>query len=450
VADRNERRPAPNVVAAIMAEPWFILESGLQQIIAIAERTNLDVEAIETQRGEELRSTRSVTLRDGIATIPVRGPLFRYANVFTRISGATSYADFAMDFTTAMKDPDVRGVLLTLDSPGGMVNGAGETSRLIATARGVKPVDVYVGGTSASAGYMVASGARQIYIDSMGIAGSIGAVLRVRKNEDDGATEIVSSQSPKKIPDLNTPEGRAIVGRMVDALAQQFVEIVAEHRGVSVETVLADFGQGDVFVGQQAVDAGLVDGVSSYETVLAQMIDETRPATRTTPTRFAVPSRPSTSPGARSTSTTETPMADKKDPAVPGAEAPGGTEIKKVDAPASAAPVDLNAVRSDAAKAERERIKGIEALKKPGNEKMIEACLDDTSCSIEMAKARLYDHERAIASAQLAALQADESKTPKPKSASAPANEATAATELAAGKKAAQFFNQTTGRSAAR
>jgi ClpP class serine protease len=64
-----------------------------------------------------------------------------------------------------------------------------------------------------------------------------------------------------------------------------FVGDVARYRGVSVETVLSDFGQGGVFVGQQAVDAGLADAVGSYEQTLRDLAEQTAPANRAHTTR---------------------------------------------------------------------------------------------------------------------------------------------------------------------
>jgi ClpP class serine protease len=55
----------------------------------------------------------------------------------------------------------------------------------------------------------------------------------------------------------------------VDDLAAIFVDAVALHRGVSADTVLSDFGQGGVFVGQHAVTAGLADRVGTFEQTLS-------------------------------------------------------------------------------------------------------------------------------------------------------------------------------------
>jgi ClpP class serine protease len=65
----------------------------------------------------------SFKIREGAAVIPVVGPLFRYANIFTAISGASSYEVLAKDFTSALENPDVHSIILDIDSPGGEVNG---------------------------------------------------------------------------------------------------------------------------------------------------------------------------------------------------------------------------------------------------------------------------------------------------------------------------------------
>jgi hypothetical protein len=88
--------------------------------------------------------------------------------------------------------------------------------------------------------------------------------------------------------DPTTERGRAKYQAQVDALAGVFVADVARYRGVSEDTVLADFGQGGVFVGQAAVDAGLVDRLGSYEGTIADLAARARPR-MTTP---GMPARP--------------------------------------------------------------------------------------------------------------------------------------------------------------
>ena len=65
-----------------------------------------------------------------------------------------------------------------------------------------------------------------------------------------------------------TDAGRATMQEQVDYLYSLFVQAVADHRGVSADTVLQHMADGRVFTGQQAIDAGLVDGVSTLSALV--------------------------------------------------------------------------------------------------------------------------------------------------------------------------------------
>jgi capsid assembly protease len=253
--------------------PWAITEAGLRQILLIANREQLDIEAVEAQLGRKLANTQSVTERDGVAVLPINGPLARHANLFTAISGATSIELLARDFTAALNNSSVRAILLNIDSPGGEVNGTDEFAGMVFLARGVKPIYAYIGGTGCSAAYWIASACDQVVCAPTAVLGSIGIIAAVPDPgvESAGDIEFVSSQSPRKNPDPRSDEGKSSIQATIDSLAQVFVETVARNRGVSAEAVLSSFGQGGVFVGAEAVAAGLADRTGSYEDVLAQL-----------------------------------------------------------------------------------------------------------------------------------------------------------------------------------
>lgn len=255
--------------------PWAITEDALQTILEIAARENPDVEAVAAKLGRPLDHTHTVTVRDGVATIPVEGPLFRHANLFTQISGATSIETLATDLNSALADPTVKGVILYVDSPGGEVNGTSEFAQMIYDARGQKPVVAYISDMGCSAAYWIASAADEVVVADTATVGSIGVIAAMRDPSGDSKSsrsiEFVSSQSPNKRPDPTTEKGRAQIQTMVDDLAGVFVEAVARNRGVSTETVMSDFGQGGVFVGQKAITAGLADRIGSYESVHAEL-----------------------------------------------------------------------------------------------------------------------------------------------------------------------------------
>lgn len=281
-----------SLINAITSATWAIEPSALAQIVGIVEdHAALSreewaerLEAVEKQRGRSLSNDRkAVTVRDGVATIEVIGPIVRRADFFSQVSGMTSIDTLAKDFGAAMDDRTVRAIVLAIDSPGGEVTGVAEFADMIYGARSgptAKPVVAYIGGLGASAGYWIASAAERVVVDTTALLGSIGVVqvMRDPSKSRDTSIEFVSSQSPHKRPDPTTGTGAAQIQGVVDAMASVFVAAVARNRDVPEATVLADFGGGGLFVGQAAVDAGLADAVGSYEGVLADLTAGRLPA----------------------------------------------------------------------------------------------------------------------------------------------------------------------------
>lgn len=274
------RRIARNALALLTDSPWAILPSALETMVAIARRENPPLESLEAEHGEPLEHTHAVTVRDGVARIPVEGPLFRRADYFMRISGATSYDTLATDLAAALADPAVTAVVFDIDSPGGEVAGCDELAGHIYAARGVKPLTAYVSGSACSAAYWIASACDEIVAAPTAILGSIGTCVSYVDDagfmEKNGfrRVQIVSSQSPRKNLDPATDEGRSELQVTLDALAEVFVATVARNREVAVAEVLERYGQGGVMVGADAVGAGLADALGSYEEVVRALLPD--------------------------------------------------------------------------------------------------------------------------------------------------------------------------------
>lgn len=251
---------------------WAITSEGLAQILAIAERRNeVTPEALEAYRAEHVPTAERLQMRDGVAILSVSGPLFRHANLFTSVSGATSYDVLRRDFQSAVDEAEARAILLNFDTPGGDANGVNEMAKAIRDARGRKPIVAYVGGMAASAGYWMASQADRIVIDETASLGSIGVRAAFPSAKEDGSVEFISSQSPGKRFDPVSDEGRARIQARIDAMADVFIASVAAGRNVSSQDVIERFGAGDVLVGKAAVAAGMADGFGTFESVLAEL-----------------------------------------------------------------------------------------------------------------------------------------------------------------------------------
>lgn len=270
------------------SKPWLLLPDALENILSVAQRMG-DVETLQNKLGRPLDNTRNVIMRDGVAVIPVTGPIFRYANLFTEISGATSTGVLARDFQTALDNPYVRGIVLQFDSPGGEANGINELAKQVRAARGKKPIKAYAGGSLASGAYWLASAADEIIVDDIAVVGSIGAVMSFQDtSERDSKSgvrtfDIVSSQSPDKRIDPTTDDGREKVRALLDSLADVFVSTVAANRGIGTDKVLNDFGRGGVLVGAASVRAGMADRVGTLEAVIAELAGTASTPARKTP-----------------------------------------------------------------------------------------------------------------------------------------------------------------------
>lgn len=260
-----------SLISAMANQPWMMMPDRLEMMAKIAKREH-DVEALATRVGTKLENTRRVEMRGSIAVIPVIGGIYRYANLFTEICGDTSTEMLAKEITAAADNKSVSHIVLVIDSPGGQASGISELSQLIRSVNERKPVIAYVDDLAASAGYWIASSAEHIAASKTAMVGSIGAVYSFRLFDDGSEKiEIVSSVSPKKRPDIKTDEGRGQIQAWADKLGDIFVEDVAANRGITKEEVLKNFGQGDLLIGSDALEAGMIDEITTFEALIAEL-----------------------------------------------------------------------------------------------------------------------------------------------------------------------------------
>ena len=357
------------------AQPWLMLPEMLDTLLSIADR-QANPEALEARLGHKLENTRSVSVRDGVAVIPVTGPIMRYANLFTRISGATSTQELATDLQAALDDPGVKAIVLNMDTPGGEASGINELADMVYAARGKKPIKAYVGGTAASAGFWIASAADEVVIDDTALIGSIGVVVEVAvRDAADGEKRytITSSNAPNKRPDLGSEEGRAQISKPIDALANVFVSKVARNLNLDPAEVPAKGDHGGLLVGAQAVKAGLAHRIGSLESLITELAASAKSA------------KPATTMRKLSMTTVKT-TADLQAALAAGID-PQSIEIE------AAAPVDVEAVKAEEIAAERARIQGINALACAGFEEETAQAIEQ-GLSVEASALLMFNAAR--------------------------------------------------------
>ena len=170
----------------------------------------------------------------------------------------------------AARDPAVRALILRVDSPGGSVAGGENLHDAIARFAAVKPVVAVMGGTAASAAYMISVPARRIFASNATLTGSIGVILEspdvsgLLGKLGVSVDELVSGPL-KGQPSVTSPlsaAGRTVLQGVVMDLYGQFVAIVASGRHMD-ETKVRALADGRPYTGHQALPLGLIDQIGT-------------------------------------------------------------------------------------------------------------------------------------------------------------------------------------------
>jgi signal peptide peptidase SppA len=269
------------VMQAFYNRPLAITEAKLSEINAFLEAREKGVHfpgektalAVESSGDSEEQRFEVI---DGIARIPVFGVLSQRMNLLTWFSGGTSTELLMQDIGGALNRSDVDLILLEIDSPGGNVDGIATLSDFIFDARTDKPIIAAVNPLAASAAYWIASAADKVILSSpTDEVGSIGVVMMHReyskREEQEGVktTEIYAGKYKRLVSQYKplSGEGTQWLQDQVDYIYSIFVEAVARNRGVSVEAALK-MADGQIFTGQQAVDAGLADRIEAFDSLI--------------------------------------------------------------------------------------------------------------------------------------------------------------------------------------
>ncbi|MEK6711284.1 MAG: signal peptide peptidase SppA [Nitrospinota bacterium] len=176
------------------------------------------------------------------------------------------------------RTPEVKSVLLRIESPGGGVSPTQEIyEALLGLRRSGRKVVASMGGVAASGGYYLAAAADKIYANPGTITGSIGVVMALPNLEKALGTVGLQMNVIKSAPhkDAGSPfrpmteKDRAIFQRVVDDTYGQFVRAVEEGRKLPREKVL-EVADGSIFSGERAKELGLVDALGTEREALLE------------------------------------------------------------------------------------------------------------------------------------------------------------------------------------
>ena len=175
----------------------------------------------------------------------------------------------------------VKGVILTVDSPGGTTAGGEAIFEEVRLLADTKPVVAQVGTLAASAGYMIASAADHIVARQSSIVGSIGVLVQFPDvtglmDKIGVKLEGVKSSPLKAEPspfNTTTEEERAMLRAMIMDSYDWFVELVDQRRPLDRNEVLA-LADGSVFTGRQALARRLVDTLGGEREAKAWLVEQ--------------------------------------------------------------------------------------------------------------------------------------------------------------------------------
>jgi hypothetical protein len=112
----------------------------------------------------------------GIAVIPVVGTLVRRSMGIEAASGLMSYGEIEARLDAALADPQVAGILLDLDSPGGEASGVFELAERIRAASTIKPIWAHANDAAYSAAFAIAAACQRLTLSQTAGVGSIGVI----------------------------------------------------------------------------------------------------------------------------------------------------------------------------------------------------------------------------------------------------------------------------------
>lgn len=217
-----------------------------------------------------------VTISDGIAVVPVVGPIMHSPSI------ADIYYDGASDSTqlynaleSLSRNTDVTGVLLTINSPGGMVTGGFDIADATARISKKKAVVAAIDGMGASLAYLIASQATRIISTGSSVVGSIGVIasyvdytkyLELIGVKMDVFTnkEGVLKASGALGTSLSDVQKSDIQERVDGVFARFKAAVLSKRPSVSAETM-----RGQVVYGSDAKKLGLIDAVGDQQYALS-------------------------------------------------------------------------------------------------------------------------------------------------------------------------------------
>lgn len=270
-------RHLPRIAHVVYEEPWVILPSKLDAIVAFLDR--IEAGGIRPPEFVAAGKPGPTSVSGGVAVIPVMGTLAQHGGLFDDISGGCSCDSISGQLRAAADNPSVGSIVLNIDSPGGSVFGVQELAALIKTTCATKPVIAVANAMAASGAYWLASQCTEIVVTPSGQVGSIGVLTMhtdlSRAADANGVSVSYISAGRYKIEGNPyqplADDARNAIQAMVDGYYRDFVNAVADGRNTTADAVRNGMGEARVVNARDAVKLNMADRIATLDETLARL-----------------------------------------------------------------------------------------------------------------------------------------------------------------------------------
>jgi len=280
------------LVSEFLSTPWALHPAALAKFCAVMRRWSAGIQpsdevvasiALDRQARSAKHQASVGTSGGGIAVLPLYGIITQRGNMVDDVSGpgSCSMQQFTQALRAALSDPMVGQILIDIDSPGGSVAGVPELADEIFRSRAIKPIIGIANSLAASAAYWIGAACSELYCTKSGQVGSIGVYTAhadmSKALEDDGISMSLISAGKYKTEGNPygplTDEARAAIQQAVDGYYVMFTQAVSRGRGagVSIAQVRDGMGQGRCLPALDALAENMIDGVASFDDIVAKM-----------------------------------------------------------------------------------------------------------------------------------------------------------------------------------
>lgn len=253
------------------------MESGVQIDTETAKvRLELDAEHM-ARMGHKSGEDKPYAVVDNVAVIPMVGTIMKRPRLFGEMSGLVSADKVRLMIDEAEQDDSVKAIVINASSPGGVCEGISECAGSIFSRRGHKRMVAVSNGLMASAAYWIGAAADEVVVNADGLVGSIGVLgthVDASKYDEKWGIKrtLIGVPSGKALGRDNEPLSDKAYKRkekVVADLFSVFASDIAKARNLSVGEIKSF--DADVFVGSEAVRAGLADRVGTLDEVIAEL-----------------------------------------------------------------------------------------------------------------------------------------------------------------------------------